>query len=227
MEQPKYVKKKLVTVRCNTPFSYRKIPFAGICNKVILEVEAINYAIMHKARVVEHLRNGQELPLGFDNYNTYNGPTLIDDEADVFDYSEPEVEMVDNQGNSTVINKKKQAIVEDVQYVDLEAEKIKKQKENEKRKILEIQKQKQEEIEKREREKQESLARQKKEKEDAAAKILEQVKSEKKNNSDITTKESISIDFPGSVNPKSDFTNSDFQESKKTFYDGNKKDKRK
>lgn len=227
MEQ-KLVKKKLVTVRCNNPFSYRKIPFAGICNRVVLEVEAINYALMNKAFVVEHLKNNKDIPLGFDNYNTYNGPTLIDDDTDLFNFKEPEIEMIDGFGNHTIINKQESQITKPImKHIDLEEEKRKKALEEEKIKARELQIQKQKEREAKEAKLKEEIERSKKEREEAAAKILAeaQAKADREAGVDIKRKEEYNFDFPGSTKieePVSDFTKSD---NKKSNYD--KKDKRK
>ena len=231
MEQPIYVKKKLVTVRCNNPFSYNKIPFAGICNKVTLDVEAINYALMHKAKVVEHLSNGKEVLLGFDNYNTYNGPTVIDEETPSFAYSEPEIEMVDGMGNHTIINKKKDNKPQAIKHIDLEAMKAQQEEEEKKKKLLEQQRQKQEEEDRKAAELKAMKERDKKAREDAAAKILAdaQAKADKATGvANTNSKESYSYDFPGSLStPETDFTNSDRQENKKTNYDSKKDNKKK
>ena len=232
MDQPRYVKKKLVTVRCNNPFSYRKIPFAGICNKVVLEVEAINYALMNKALVTEHLRGNKDIALGFDNYNTYNGPTLINDNAEVFKFNEPEIEMIDGFGNKTIKNKQKtsNSTKGPVKHIDLEAQKVKQAEEDKKKKELEIQKQKQEELDRKEALIKEQMERDKKAREEAAAKILAdaQAKADQAVRiEDKDSKEEFIYDFPANIStePKSDFTNSSQQENKK--YDGGKKDKRK
>lgn len=234
MDQPRYVKKKLVTVRCKNPFSYRKIPFAGICNKVVLEVEAINYALMNKALVVEHLKGNKEISLGFDNYNTWNGPTMIDDDSEVFKFTEPEIEMIDGLGNRTVKNKHNKAsnIQATIKHINLDELKAQKEEEEKKQKEIEIQRKKQEELEKREAELKAQKERDKKAREEAAAKILAeaQAKAENSKKEDSNNKEEYSFDFPVSlstVEPKSDFTNSSQQENKKTNYDGGKKDKRK
>ena len=179
MEQPIYVKKKLVTVRCNNPFSYNKIPFVGICNRVVLDVDAISFALTRKAKVVEHLKNGKEVLLGFDNYNTYNGPTLIEDNTPSFAYSEPEIEMVDGMGNHTVINKKKDEAPRVVRHIDLEAIKAQQEEEEKKKKLLEQQRQKQEEQDRKAAELKAMKERDKKAREEAAAKILAQAKADK------------------------------------------------
>lgn len=232
MEQPIYVKKKLVTVRCNNPFSYNKIPFVGICNKVVLDVDAISFALTRKAKVVEHLKNGKEVLLGFDNYNTYNGPTSIDDATPSFAYSEPEIEMVDGMGNHTVINKKKDEQPQVIKHIDLEAIKAQQEEEEKKKKLLEQQRQKQEEQDRKAAEFKAMKERDKKAREEAAAKILAeaQAKADKSTGVDKNTnsKESYSYDFPGSLStPETDFTNSDRQENKKTNYDSKKDNKKK
>lgn len=230
MDQPVYVKKKLVTVRCANPFSFNKIPFVGICNKVTLDVEAINYALMHKAKVVEHLSNGKEVLLGFDNYNTYNGPTTVTDSSESFKFTEPEIEMVDGMGNHTVINKKANKKQQEVRHIDLEAIKAKQKEEEDAKKALELQRQHQIERDRKAAELKAMKERDKKAREEAAAKILAdaQAKADKASGvaTDITNKESYSYDFPGTISAEIDFTNSDKQENKKTTYDS-KKDKKK
>lgn len=130
MSEKKLVTKKLVTVRCHAPFRIGHIPFAGVCNRVTLSVEDIAKCIEHKALVVEILSNGQEVPLGFDNYNTYNGPTLIDDDSPVTEFAEPVIERIEN-GKVTMINTvKKKEEPKKVVQIDLEA--INKKKEEEK-----------------------------------------------------------------------------------------------
>lgn len=229
MADPIYVKKKLVTVRCANPFSYRKIPFVGICNKVVLEVEAINYALTRKAKVVEHLRNGSVVPLGFDNYNTYNGPTLIDEDTKVFEYFEPEIEIIDGFGNRTVVNKQKKETAQVVKHIDLEAEREKRKLEEEKAKVIEEQKLKQAALERKAIEMKAMKERDQRLRDEAAARILAEVKASRENaeSSNTNSKESYSYDFPGTLStPESDFTNSDRQENKKVSYDS-KKDKKK
>ena len=234
MEQPRFVKKKLVTVRCNNPFSYRKIPFAGVCNRVVLEVEAINYALMNKALVTEHLKGNKDIALGFDNYNTYNGPTLINDNSEVFKFTEPEIEMIDGLGNRTVMNRQhhgSSTVTGNVKHIDLEAQKAKEAEEEKKRKELEIQRQKQEELDRKEALIKEQKERDKKAREEAAAKILAEAQAKADQAAgvaDKTSKDEFSFDFPASVStePKVDFTNSNQQENKKVNYDG-KKDKKK
>lgn len=222
--EPKLVKKKLVTIRCNNPFSYRKIPFAGVCNKVVLEVEAINYALMNKAFVVEHLNNNKTIPLGFDNYNTYNGPTPIDDNTPIFEFKDPEIEMIDGFGNRSIINKSTIIAKSPTQHIDLEEEKRKAALEVEKKKALELQKQKQAELDAKEAKRKEEIERDKKAREEAAAKILAdaQAKADKAVGVDTQSKEIYSFDFPSSAvveEPTSDFTKSD----KKQNYDKKKR----
>jgi len=221
MEQPTYVKKKLVTVRCNNPFSYNKIPFVGICNRVVLDVDAISFALTRKAVL-----------LGFDNYNTYNGPTIIEDNTPSFAYSEPEIEMVDGMGNHTIINKKKDEQPKVVKHIDLEAIKAQQEEEEKKKKLLEQQRQKQEEQDRKAAELKAMKERDKKAREEAAAKILAeaQAKADKATGVDNNNnnKESYSYDFPGSLStPETDFTHSDRQENKKTNYDSKKDNKKK
>ena len=231
MDQPTYVKKKLVTVRCNNPFSYNKIPFVGICNRVVLEVEAISFALTRKAKVVEHLKNGKEVLLGFDNYNTYNGPTVIDDETPIFTYKEPEIEMVDGMGNHTIINKQKDEKPQVIKHIDLEAIKVKQEEEEKKKKLIEQQRQRQEEEDKKAAERKAMKERDKKAREEAAAKILAEAQAKADKAAGVVntnSKESYSYDFPGSLStPETDFTHSDRQENKKTNFDSKKDNKKK
>ena len=102
MSDIKFVTKKKVTVTCNTPFRIGKIPYSGICRNIILTVQDISECLTNHARVVEILSNGQEVPINFSNYDTYNGPTDVtdDSEALVEKPADPEIEQKNNQGET-------------------------------------------------------------------------------------------------------------------------------
>ncbi len=144
MSQVRKVSKKLVTVRCHAPFRIGHIPFAGICNRVTLSVEDIASCIEHKALVVEHLLNGQEIPLGFDNFDTYNGPTAVDDESPVTRFSEPEIEMI-NGTNKTILNVKREEVEVEKEIPRIDLDKINREKEEEEAKAEAARKAKEEE----------------------------------------------------------------------------------
>lgn len=235
MDTPKYVKKKLVTVRCNNPFRYGKIPFAGICNRVVLEVEAINYALMHKAFVVEHLKGGKEISLGFDNYNTYNGPTEIDDNTQLFDFKDPEIEVIDGFGNRKKINKPDETQEsKPIIHINLDEEKKKEEEKERQKREAELQRKKQEELERKEAEIKARIERDKKAKEEAANKIIAQAQA--KANKTIAAKDikveekkevsAYSFDLPSSItseSPKIDNINDQSDLKKNDKKDNRKK----
>lgn len=90
--------KKLVNVHCDKAFSINGVRFAGTCNLVVLRDEDIAICLEFKAKVEEVLAGGVTVPLGFDNYNTYNGPSKLPNiqtaKAITEEYSEPIVETV-------------------------------------------------------------------------------------------------------------------------------------
>ena len=90
--------KKLVNVHCDKAFSINGVRFAGTCNLVVLRDEDIAICLEFKAKVEEVLTGGVTVPLGFDNYNTYNGPSKLPNiqtaKAITEEYSEPVVETV-------------------------------------------------------------------------------------------------------------------------------------
>lgn len=90
--------KKLVNVHCDKAFSINGVRFTGTCNLVILRDEDIAICLEFKAKVEEVLAGGVTVPLGFDNYNTYNGPSKLPNiqtaKAITEEYSEPVVETV-------------------------------------------------------------------------------------------------------------------------------------
>lgn len=90
--------KKLVNVHCDKAFSINGVRFTGTCNLVVLRDEDIAICLEFKAKVEEVLAGGVTVPLGFDNYNTYNGPSKLPNiqtaKAITEGYSEPVVETV-------------------------------------------------------------------------------------------------------------------------------------
>lgn len=90
--------KKLVNVHCDKAFSINGVRFTGTCNLVVLRDEDIAICLEFKAKVEEVLTGGVTVPLGFDNYNTYNGPSKLPNiqtaKAITEEYSEPVVETV-------------------------------------------------------------------------------------------------------------------------------------
>ena len=90
--------KKLVNVHCDKAFSINGVRFTGTCNLVVLRDEDIAICLEFKAKVEEVLAGGVTIPLGFDNYNTYNGqsklPNIQTAKAITEEYSEPVVETV-------------------------------------------------------------------------------------------------------------------------------------
>jgi len=76
----KFLSKKLVTVKCARPFRIGNINYVGTINKVVLDVNIISKCLEAKARVIEHLANGTQLPLNFNNYNIDNGGSIIYDD---------------------------------------------------------------------------------------------------------------------------------------------------
>ena len=188
MNEVKKVKKKLVTVRCYQPFSYNNIPFVGICNKVVLDVDAIKYALGRKALVSEHLKNGQTIPLGFDNFDTWNGPTVVDDQTEILSYVPQEIEMIDGFGNKKTINKKQDKVEQKVIHIDLEAERIEAEiKEQERKEKEEQEKKRLEEIERVNRIKAEQAQRDSQARKEAIDKIISNAKKESshKENQDL------------------------------------------
>ena len=90
--------KKLVNVHCDKAFFINGVRFTGTCNLVVLRDEDIAICLEFKAKVEEVLAGGVTVPLGFDNYNTYNGPSKLPNiqtaKAITEEYSEPVVETV-------------------------------------------------------------------------------------------------------------------------------------
>ena len=223
MELEKKVQKKLVTVKCPQPFSYNNIPFVGVCNKVTLTVDAIKNALSHKAFVVEHLKNGKTIPLGFDNFDTWNGPTEVDDHSEVLSYVPQEIEMIDGFGNRKIINKKPSPLKEQATVlIDLEAEKLKEALlEQKKQQELQAQKEKEQAALqakiKEEQKERDRIAREK-----AAAEILAKAKAdlEEKKTQKIGIKPksfSIELDATAMLVPEESTVSSNEVVEEKTF----------
>ena len=108
--------KKLVNVHCDKAFSINGVRFTGTCNLVVLRDEDIAICLEFKAKVEEVLAGGVTVPLGFDNYNTYNGPSKLPNiqtaKAITEEYSEPVVETVTDR--KPVEAKKPEVKVEEV-----------------------------------------------------------------------------------------------------------------
>lgn len=111
--------KKLVNVHCDKAFSINGVRFAGTCNLVVLRDEDIAICLEFKAKVEEVLAGGVTVPLGFDNYNTYNGPSKLPNiqtaKAITEEYSEPVVETVTDRKPVEVAKKPevKEEVVEE------------------------------------------------------------------------------------------------------------------
>ena len=108
MSMPKFVTKKKVTVTCNTPFRIGQIPYSGVCRNLTLSIEDISKCLENKARVVEILSNGKEVALNFANYDTYNGPSDVDENSVVLKEkpADPEIEQKNQDGETIkVLNK--------------------------------------------------------------------------------------------------------------------------
>jgi hypothetical protein len=109
--------KKLVNVHCDKAFSINGVRFTGTCNLVVLRDEDIAICLEFKAKVEEVLAGGVTVPLGFDNYNTYNGPSKLPNiqtaKAITEEYSEPIVETVTDR-KPVEATKKPEVKVEEV-----------------------------------------------------------------------------------------------------------------
>lgn len=111
--------KKLVNVHCDKAFSINGVRFTGTCNLVVLRDEDIAICLEFKAKVEEVLAGGVTVPLGFDNYNTYNGPSKLPNiqtaKAITEEYSEPVVETVTDRKPVEVAKKPevKEEVVEE------------------------------------------------------------------------------------------------------------------
>jgi len=111
MSEMKFVTKKKVTVTCHTPFRIGQIPYSGICRNLTLTIKDISTCLENKAKVVEILSNGKEVPLNFANYDTYNGPSDVDDNSKALTEKpdDPEIEKKNDQGETiAIVNKKKE-----------------------------------------------------------------------------------------------------------------------
>lgn len=121
---------KLVTVRPSRPFRIGHGTFTSVVNRIPLSVGKINLCLQEKAFVIEHLSGNREVALDFVNYNQYNGPSALPEDAIEYVRDEksivnPEVEVVDEDGTRRIINKAaspqpNQPIV----HIDLEEQKL-------------------------------------------------------------------------------------------------------
>lgn len=94
---------KKVNISCNRPFKYRYATFSGKINGAILDTKIIQFALENKAKVEEVLKGGKTVPLGFNNFDTYNGEPDIDaNSIDITDeraYKRPPVETIGKVNN--------------------------------------------------------------------------------------------------------------------------------
>ena len=122
----KLVEKKRVNVHCARPFRIGHTPFAGVCSKLVLSVKDISICLENKALVREILKNGELVPLDFTNYNTWNGPSDVEPDAEesiAENFKEAEVEVLNNKGKvEKVINENKpeppKVIIKHKDYVE-------------------------------------------------------------------------------------------------------------
>lgn len=120
---------KLVTVRPARPFRLKAANFTSLVQNIILSCESISYCLQEKALVTENLANGKQVPLDFTNYNTDNGPSAVPEGASEFiiNHVDPVITVTDLDGNKTVINNKV-VVAPQIKRVNLEAEKLAKEK---------------------------------------------------------------------------------------------------
>lgn len=94
---------KKVNISCNRPFKYRYATFSGKINGAILDTKIIQFALENKAKVEEVLKGGKTIPLGFHNFDTYNGEPDVDsnsiDITDERSYKRPPVETIGKVNN--------------------------------------------------------------------------------------------------------------------------------
>ena len=116
--------KKLVNVHCDKAVSINGVRFTGTCNLVVLRDEDIAICLEFKAKVEEVLAGGVTVPLGFDNYNTYNGPSKLPNiqtaKAITEEYSEPVVETVTDRKPVEAATKPETKVVEEEAKSSLE-----------------------------------------------------------------------------------------------------------
>ena len=120
---------KLVTVRPARPFRLKAANFTSLVRNIILSCESIAYCLQEKALVTENLANGKQVPLDFANYNTDNGPSAVPEGASEFIVNQVDqaITVTDLDGNKTVINNSV-VIAPPIKRINLEAEKIAKEK---------------------------------------------------------------------------------------------------
>ena len=120
---------KLVTVRPARPFRLKAANFTSLVRNIILSCESIAYCLQEKALVTENLANGKQVPLDFANYNTDNGPSAVPEGASEFIVNpvDQAITVTDLDGNKTVINNRV-VVAPPIKRINLEAEKIAKEK---------------------------------------------------------------------------------------------------
>lgn len=109
--------KKKVDVHCYRPFKLGIARFAGYCNGIILDADAISICLQNKAMVNEVLKNGKRVPLDFSNYNQPNpmGYDVESEQTEFADTKAYKVTSVDNEGTTKVNNVKPKRVQAPVQ----------------------------------------------------------------------------------------------------------------
>lgn len=120
---------KLVTVRPSRPFRIGNGTFTSVVNRIPLSVGKINLCLQEKAFVIEHLSGNREVALDFVNYNQDNGPSALPEGAVEYVRDakavNPEIELVDENGNRSIINKSESAqSSQPIIHIDLEEQKL-------------------------------------------------------------------------------------------------------
>jgi hypothetical protein len=120
---------KLVTVIPARPFRLKAATFTSTVKNIILSVGSISYCLQEKALVSENLANGKTVKLDVTNYNTDNGPSAVPEGATEFitTHVDQLITVTDLNGNKRVINKNT-VIAPPVKRINLEAERIAKEK---------------------------------------------------------------------------------------------------
>lgn len=89
---------KKVNIMCHRPFKCRYAMFSGRILGAVLDTKIIQFALENKAKVEEVLKGGKTVPLGFNNFDTYNGePDINEKDIDITDeraYKKPPVETI-------------------------------------------------------------------------------------------------------------------------------------
>ena len=106
--------KKKVDVHCYRPFKLGITRFAGYCNGIILDADAISICLQNKAMVSEVLKNGKRVQLDFSNYNKKN-PMGYDVETEQNEFVSARAY------NVTTMNKTGETKVQNVQPVNIDA----------------------------------------------------------------------------------------------------------